>query len=483
MVEIVCQPERNNILGVIVLNQVIGGIQTTAKAVVLLLLMLLTVFIWSNLRHPLEVERLATSQVVVDASGRPLSVKLDGQGHWRYPVALSSISPLLQQAVIETQDRFFYHHLGVGPWSLLCTSVMAIFTDTQWCGETLTVATARLLYPEEGHWWHAIRALQLEWGYSKSEILALYLNRIHLAPKLQGVEAASYQFFNKPSLQLSVSELALLMAVAKAPERYRLDRYAERAQGERNLVIEKLQQLGIITAQQAKLAHQTPVTSVSLDIPQLGHQYAALVLEKSADAVIHTTIDPLIQDELERYAQGFADIQVNGSSMAMVMVDNADKQIRAYVGNSPGHDTTDMIQAIRSPGDMLKPMLFAQALDSRLIHSESLLADVPRHGYLRDMGEGLDEFIGPVSASEALQRSLNVPFIKLLENLGTKKFLDSLASVGQPLELSDFGISPRLLLGEAETNLQQMVELYMALGSDGHVMPIRLLPSDPLEAE
>ncbi|WP_298439649.1 transglycosylase domain-containing protein [uncultured Ferrimonas sp.] len=430
----------------------------SAKGGLALILLFVAAFMWSNLDSPLSLpgEYHGPSQVVIDANGQPLSAVVNNQGYWRYPVNIDQISPLLIEALSAQHQSVFAGVIGFDP---------------------LTVKTAELFFPQAGMWQSHVRTLQLELAYSKDEIMALYLNHVRLGGKIEGVQAASYQFFDKPALALEHHEVALLLALAKYPKRYRLDKFADRAKVERDQLINEFGDEQLWTQKQVNRALGMPVATVSLALPQIASQYASKVMQDNDETVIRSNIDAVIQAELERYSQEFADKQVNGSSMAMLMMDNQTKQVIAYVGNSPGHDSTDMVQAMRSPGDMLKPLVFGKALDERLIHSESLLADVPRRGYLRDVADGFDEFIGPVSASEALQMSLNVPFVQLIENIGEKKFLKSLAAVGQPLELSDFGLSPRVLLGEAETNLAQMVQLYASFGSQGNVAPLQYLPA------
>ncbi|QIZ76933.1 transglycosylase domain-containing protein [Ferrimonas lipolytica] len=457
------------------------------KVLLALLLLFIAAFMWSNISDPLSLpdNNHDRSKVVVDSSGRPLSVFPNKQGNWRYPIALEDISPLLKDALLHQQDRHFFYHFGVNPFSMIRDGVFGFVNpDYRASGETITVKVAKILYPEAGVWQQTVRAIQLELALTKEEILSLYVNHLPMAPKLEGFQAASYQFFDKPAYELDYSEVALLLAVAKYPKRYRLDKFANRAEKERDSILRIFVDQDFWPKAEVDVALKIVVEPVDLELPNVAPQYALQVKERHPNqTVIQTNIEPVIQEEFERYSREFADKQVNGSSMAMVLMDNKTKQIVAYVGNSPGHDTTDMIQAIRSPGDMLKPLVFAKALDERLIHSESLLADIPRRGYLRDVADGQDEFVGPVSATEALQLSLNLPFIQLIENIGEQKFLRSLEEAEQPIELSDFGLSPRVLLGEAETNLEQMVELYSALGSEGRVASMVYSPDDKAKSK
>ncbi|WP_028115581.1 transglycosylase domain-containing protein [Ferrimonas senticii] len=474
------QSKRDPLIPATVTRKALG----VTKVAVATGLVLTAGFLWSNLSSPLTVpsELHQPSKVVVDNTGRPLSVLLNNQGKWRYPISPSQIPEEFERLVLGHYDSDFYDHFGFSPVGTLCSAVVDVVSDnSSLCGKSINTRLAQLLYPDEGNWMNWVRSVQLELQFDKPQILALFVNYLPLTEQIEGVQAGSYQFFDRPIAKLEPAEAALLLAVAQAPKTLRLDKFPERARQQRDAILDQLAADDFLSHQQLSEAKALPVNKVSLTQPARASQFSQLVAPRSADEVINSAIDPLLQQELERYAAEFADKQVNGSTMAMVMVDNASKQVIAYVGNSPGHDTTDMVQAVRSPGDMYKPMLFAKALDERLIHSESLLADIPRKGYLREVADGLDEFIGPVSASEALQQSLNLPFVQLIENYGERKFLQTFEKVGQPLNLSDFELSPRVVLGEAETNLAQMVTMYAALASDGEVAPIQYLPSEPTD--
>ena len=418
------------------------------------------------------------ARIVVDDSGRPLRAFADSSGVWRYPVTIENVSSLYIEALINYEDKWFWYHPGVNPLSLLRATWQNLSSGKIVSGgSTLSMQVARLLHPHArsllGKSQQLLRTLQLEWRLSKAEILTLYLNIAPFGGTIEGVQAASFHYLNKSAAQLSHAEAALLTVLPQAPTRLRPDIHPDLAEQARNKVLDRLAAHKIWSEQITIDAKQEQVYAFRNQQPKIAPLLARRLLSHSdGQQAIKTTINGELQGSLEDYLQDFVQGLPNKNSAAILVAENKTGAVKAYLGSANFLDDTrfghvDMIQAKRSPGSTLKPFLFGLSLDESLIHSHSLLADVPRSWGDYHPGNFNGSFSGPVSAAEALQRSLNLPFIDLLERYGPRKFNTRLRNAG--LQLSIPGHNPNLsiILGGAGASLEELVTVYMALGREG----------------
>ena len=440
---------------------------------------------------PLPLHEVDPARVVVAHDGTPLWRFADTDGIWRYPVTIDEVSPRYLQALINYEDRWFWKHPGVNPFSVLRAAWQDLSSGRVVSGgSTLTMQVARLLDPHPrtfgGKFRQLWRALQLEWHLSKRDILTLYLNRAPFGGTLQGVGAASWAYLGKSPAQLSYSDAALLAVLPQAPSRLRPDRWPERAEAARNKVLERMAIRGIWSAKQVQESREEPVWLAPRQMPQLAPLFSRMMLGKSRSDKIVTTLDAGLQRQLEELAQNWKGRLPARSSLAMIVVDHTDMSVRGWVGSVDMNDDSrfghvDMVNAIRSPGSVLKPFIYGLALDDGLIHPASLLQDVPRRTGDYRPGNFDSGFHGPVSMSEALVRSLNLPAVQVLEAYGPKRFAASLRNVGLPLYLPA-GAAPNLslILGGAGARLDDMVAAYSAFARHGKAGKLRLQPADPL---
>ncbi|CAB5523276.1 Penicillin-binding protein 1A/1B [Citrobacter werkmanii] len=440
---------------------------------------------------PLPLHEVDPARVVVAHDGTPLWRFADTDGIWRYPVTIDEVSPRYLQALINYEDRWFWKHPGVNPFSVLRAAWQDLSSGRVVSGgSTLTMQVARLLDPHPrtfgGKFRQLWRALQLEWHLSKRDILTLYLNRAPFGGTLQGVGAASWAYLGKSPAQLSYSDAALLAVLPQAPSRLRPDRWPERAEAARNKVLERMAIQGIWSAKQVQESREEPVWLAPRQMPQLAPLFSRMMLGKSRSDKIVTTLDAGLQRQLEELAQNWKGRLPARSSLAMIVVDHTDMSVRGWVGSVDMNDDSrfghvDMVNAIRSPGSVLKPFIYGLALDNGLIHPASLLQDVPRRTGDYRPGNFDSGFHGPVSMSEALVRSLNLPAVQVLEAYGPKRFAASLRNVGLPLYLPA-GAAPNLslILGGAGARLDDMVAAYSAFARHGKAGKLRLQPADPL---
>lgn len=440
---------------------------------------------------PLPLHEVDPARVVVAHDGTPLWRFADADGIWRYPVRIDEVSPRYLEALLNYEDRWFWKHPGVNPFSVLRAAWQDLSSGRVVSGgSTLTMQVARLLDPHPrtfgGKFCQLWRALQLEWHLSKSDILTLYLNRAPFGGTLQGVGAASWAYLGKSPAQLSYSDAALLAVLPQAPSRLRPDRWPDRAEAARNKVLERMAIQGFWPAKQVQESREEPVWLAPRQMPQLAPLFSRMMLGKSRSDKIVTTLDAGLQRQLEELAQNWKGRLPARSSLAMIVVDHTDMSVRGWVGSVDMNDDSrfghvDMVNAIRSPGSVLKPFIYGLALDDGLIHPASLLQDVPRRTGDYRPGNFDSGFHGPVSMSEALVRSLNLPAVQVLEAYGPKRFAASLRNVGLPLYLPA-GAAPNLslILGGAGARLDDMAAAYSAFARHGKAGKLRLQPSDPL---
>ncbi|CRM86141.1 Penicillin-binding protein F [Pseudomonas sp. 22 E 5] len=455
-------------------------------------LLLVVALLWLADRiWPLPLPKDDLARVVLAEDGTPLWRFADANGVWRYPVQTSEVSPYYLDALLTYEDRWFYQHPGVNPLAL-ARATWQNLTGTRVVsgGSTLSMQVARLLDPHSRTFHGKLRQLwrtvQLEWHLSKAEILNLYLNRAPFGGTLQGVAAASWAYLGKSPAQLTHAEAALLAVLPQAPSRLRPDRHPQRAQEARDKVLRRLAEFQVWPQSAVDEALEEPLLLAPRLEPSLAPLLARRLNRPDSPPLIRTTLDATLQRRLEDLLLGWRARLPEHTSAAILVVEEESMAVRAYLGSVDINDAkrfghVDMISALRSPGSTLKPFLYGMALDDGLIHSESLLQDVPRrYGDYRP-GNFSMGFTGAVPASTALSSSLNLPAVQLLEAYGPKRFAAEMRIGGVPLALPALA-EPNLalILGGAGSRLEDLVSGYSAFARDGRSAAIRLQPDDTL---
>ncbi|WP_457243740.1 peptidoglycan glycosyltransferase PbpC [Pseudomonas lurida] len=454
--------------------------------VVVVALMWLADRIW-----PLPLPKDDLARVVLAEDGTPLWRFADANGVWRYPVQTSEVSPYYLDALLTYEDRWFYQHPGVNPLALARATWQNLSgARVVSGGSTLSMQVARLLDPHSRTFHGKLRQLwrtvQLEWHLSKEEILNLYLNRAPFGGTLQGVAAASWAYLGKSPSQLTHAEAALLAVLPQAPSRLRPDRHPQRAQEARDKVLRRLAEFQVWPHAAVDEALEEPLLLAPRLEPSLAPLLARRLNRPDSPPLIRTTLDATLQRRLEDLLLGWRARLPEHTSAAILVVEEETMAVRAYLGSVDINDAkrfghVDMISALRSPGSTLKPFLYGMALDEGLIHSESLLQDVPRrYGDYRP-GNFSMGFTGAAPASTALSSSLNLPAVQLLEAYGPKRFAAEMRMGGVPLALPALA-EPNLalILGGAGSRLEDLVSGYSAFARDGKSATLRLQPDDTL---
>lgn len=453
--------------------------------------LLLGGFLLADRLFPLVIEPIKPTQTILAADGRPLWRFADENGIWRYPVTLSEVPDYYLQALLTYEDKHFYQHHGINFFALARAAWQNLRHGRIISGgSTLTMQVARIIDPHErtllGKLQQMFRTLQLEWHFSKAEILTLYINRAPYGGTLEGIGAASWSYLGKAPQALTRSEAILMAVLPQAPSRLRPDRYPARAQQARDKVLDRLSQADVWPAAVIAEVKAQEVWVLPRKTPQLAPLLARRLSNQYPEQdIIETTLDSSLQSALEDIANNWRNRLPPKTSLAILVVDHTDMQVKSYVGSIDFNDDTrfgqvDMIRAWRSPGSTLKPFLYGLALNEGLIHSQSLLQDIPlisRDYRPSNFDEG---FSGPVSVAEALAKSLNLPAVQLLAIYGPKRFASQLNAVG--LQFNANSAEPNLtyILGGASVKMEQLVSLYSAFARQGSVAELRFLTRDPL---
>ena len=395
-------------------------------------------------------------------------------GVYRYPREDNQIPPYYEDALLAFEDRWFYYHPGVNPFALLrgvwqWGSSGEIVSG----GSTLTMQLARMMegIPRTvgGKFHQMARALQYEWHYSKEEILNAYIDKVPMGGALEGVEVASHQYFSLPASALTLSQSLVLAGIPQNPEQLRPDLYANRALEQRKKLLRRYGAIRTLSNEALNRIGNESLVLAPSPVPQIGYWTAEALRSKYPT---RTRLSATLDSKLQRQVQNRLDRMQyrRDEGAAVVVLNNATGEVIARAGNtlqgeSAQRQWLDLTQSVRSPGSTLKPFLYAEALSRKLVHSESLLSDVPVsfHGYRP--GNFNRRFHGAVSLSEALQHSLNVPAVALLNKLSVDDFSELLLQAN--LHQSKTPANLSLVLGGTGTRLMDLVGAYRALAVGG----------------
>jgi penicillin-binding protein 1C len=421
------------------------------------------------------------STEVVDANGRLLRAFTTADGKWRLKTSVDDVDPLYVGLLKAYEDRRFDSHWGVDPLATLRAAGQLAERGRIVSGaSTLSMQAARLLDPRPRSFTtkllQSARALQLEWRYSKRDVLAIYLTLAPMGGNLEGVRAASLAYFGKEPRQLSAAEAALLVAIPQSPERRRPDRASPVAQKARDRVLARGVEHDVIDAPLFEMARSRPAPDRRLAMPMQAPHLSAWLAGQSPGASVPTTVRYELQQALAQLVHEERRQLGDGAEIAMVVLDNRTGGVVAWLGgdNFFGRaGQVDLVRARRSPGSALKPLIYAMAFDDRTLHPETLVEDVPVR--FRDwLPRNFDrDHQGAVTVRRALQQSLNVPAVLALEKVGPQRFLSTLrtAGVAPGLPPGDNGNSLGVALGSATISPLEMAALYSGIANGGRFAP------------
>ena len=440
---------------------------------------------WLDAAYPPPLDRIEVSTEVVDRNGALLRALATPEGVWRFNVALDKIDQQFIEMLIAYEDRRFREHNGVDLIALARAAVQFVSNGRIVSGaSTISMQLARLIEPREKRSLLAkarqmLRAIQIERRFSKDEILERYLTLAPYGGNLEGIRAATLAWFGKEPKRLSTGEAALLVALPQLPERRRPDLNPSNALAARDRVLERMFTERHLDQDEAERGRRDEIPARRLDVPFLAAHTAQRVLASAPEKNRHQlTIDRRAQEALERVAKDAASRIGPRVSVAMVMADARTGDVVAEVGSAGFFDANragwvDMTRAVRSPGSTLKPFIYGLAFEQGLVSQETIIEDRPSDfGGYRPRNFDL-AYQGDVSIRTALQMSLNVPAVHLLDSVGPARLITRFRSADVEMALprnEEPGLP--IALGGVGISLYQLVQLYTAFPNLGEVVKL-----------
>ena len=441
------------------------------------------------------------STLLYAAGNELMGARIAPDGQWRFP-APETLPDKFRISLVHYEDRRFYRHPGVDPAAL----VRAV-RDNRRAGKvvsggsTLTMQLARIargnrnrnLYEKavESLW-----ALHLETRYSKKELLVLYAAHAPFGGNVVGVEAAAWRYFGRSASDLSWAESATLAVLPNSPALIHPGRNREQLKTKRDNLLRVLVERGVFDRTEYELACMEPLPDAPVALPNEAPHLLERLAQASPGTRMQTSVQEALQKQVQhtvnRYAREYASNHIY--NLAVLVADVESGEVLAYAGNVSfpgdvrhGH-SVDVITAPRSTGSILKPFLYAGMLDDGLILPGTLVSDTPLNINGFTPQNYTRTFHGAVPANRALERSLNVPLVRMLSQYNTGRFMELLKNCGMTtLAFSEEHYGASIILGGAEATLWDLCGMYASLSRTlNHFQPYngRYNPADirPLSA-
>ena len=433
------------------------------------------VFITSRLLIPNPSFEALTSTVALDSTGYLLGAKIASDGQWRFP-QIDTVPEKFKMCITQFEDKYFYWHPGVNLVSIIrALKVNLKAGRIEQGGSTLTMQVARMLGKNQQRTIfqklkELLVAFHLEINFSKDEILAMYTSNAPFGGNVVGLEAASWRYYGRKPNQLSWAETALLAVLPNAPSLLYPGKNHEDLKNKRDRLLRQLQDEGIIDMQTYELSVLESLPLKPLPLPKYAYHLLDRVHDNFEGKSVKTTIDRFHQERLRQIINRHIEkLEWNEThNAAAIVIDVKQNKIVAYVGNATNTfkhgNAVDVVKANRSTGSLLKPLLYASMLTSGELLPKMLVADIPTYISGYSPKNYYLSFDGAVKANEALYRSLNVPFVRLLQQHGVERFYSTLESMKMNslnYGSGHYGLS--LILGGAECKLLEVSSMYASM--------------------
>lgn len=446
---------------------------------VLGLLTILSILYYFCLPNPLFSDPSCT--VLVDRQGDLLGARIASDGQWRFPYQ-DSVPQKFEEAILAFEDKRFYSHFGVDPAAMLRATYLNLKNRSIVSGgSTISMQVIRLARKGKSRTFfekfiEIIMATRLELRYRKSEILAFYASNAPFGGNVVGLEAAAWKYYGRSAQQLSWAEASTLAVLPNSPALIHPGRNRHQLREKRNKLIDRLQSLDKIDSTTAYLAKLEELPERPMALPNISPHLTERIKkqqnrQEGQKAIAQTTLDYNIQTRanaiLGRHYQHLKQNGIYNAGALILEVETGD--ILAYVGNTPceseeENGAVDVIPAARSTGSILKPFLYAAMIQDGKLLPHSIVPDVPAQygGYAPQNYDYT--YDGAIPVSQALARSLNVPFVNLLSDFGVPKFHHTLKSYGMTtlsFPPSHYGLT--LILGGSEASLWDLAGIYSSM--------------------
>lgn len=449
------------------------------------------IFLILNVLFPLP-DLKPFSTVVNDRQGNLLHAFLAADGRWRLETHPEEIPGKLKTILLHKEDRYFYVHPGVNPFSAGRALIQNIGAGKRISGaSTITMQVARMLEPKERTYTaklaEAFRALQLEWKYSKEEILELYLSMIPLGGNIEGLKSAALLYYQTPLERLNIAQLIDLILIPNDPNGLRPDRDGEALYQERIRKSAEWMRDGLLSVEDSLVIWNTPADARRVAPPRRAPHFSLNAVRNPRGVhEIRSTLDWNIQRTAERLMSSHVRrLKLQGvQNAAVIIVENRTREVLAYIGSPDFGDSTsrgqvDAVRAVRSPGSTLKPFLIAHQMEKGILTPKSVLLDTPydAEGFYAENYDGT--YSGLVSVDAALRKSLNVPFIRTLHDAGVGPFTDHLIELGlRSLETQKKNLGLSMVVGGCGITLEELTSAFLVFPNKGMFSPLRVILRD-----
>lgn len=433
-----------------------------------------------------EIEK-RYSQVVLDDRDNIIGAYLNSEEQWQ--IKGVEIPPRLKLAVLNYEDRKFYSHNGVDYLAIVRAVKTNLLEKRRVGASTITMQGVKLYKRRERTYLSKIEEIiesyKLEKYLSKDEILELYLNNAPYGSNIVGYETASQLYFGKSAKNLTWAEGATLAVLPNSPGLIWIEKNRDKLLNKRNNLLKNMYERGVIDEKQYRLSIKEELPKERKYFNSLAPHLTRRLVNEYEDKRIKSTINSELQKNIERIAREYGDYLNNRGikNTAIIVVDNHSGEVKSYVGSQNFYDfqrngQVDGVVAQRSVGSVLKPFLYALSIDEGLITPKSKLLDVPLYFSNFNPQNANKKYQGLVEAREALKKSLNIPFVKLLDEYGVDKFFYFLKDVINfpERDYSNYGLS--LILGTKEMSVENIAKLYYGLSQHGEFKDLKYIRDD-----
>jgi len=434
--------------------------------------------------------------VLLDRHGSLIAELPGRESRLQFPVSRNEMHPWLLRAAVGLEDRRFWEHPGIDPQAIAAALlsnlrhgrvVSGASTITQQLIKNARAPARRTLSVKLSE---ALAAIKLERQWSKEQIIERYLNIVDYGNRFRGVEAAAKQYFGVEAKRLSPAQAIFLAALPRAPSLYNPWSHPQAAAARYRDSLDRLLDAGLLTPEQRREWDTLPTVRPRQPVVWKAPHYVAWLRQQSPDleGIVHCTIDLRFQTRAETIVSHHLQrLRLHGArDAAVVILDHLDGSVRAWIGGSDWESARGQVNGVtlpRSAGSILKPLLYLQAVERRVLTAATLLPDTPdaiRAEYLDYDPRNYDQrFWGPVRMREALANSLNVPAVVTLARLGARQAFNALqhAGIRMSRDLDDYGAG--LILGNAEIRLLDITAAFGVFANEGALVLPRLCRDSP----
>lgn len=450
------------------------------KRIILAGLILLFAFYVLHLLFPLNTH-ISYATVIEDKEGNVIHAFLSEDEKWRMNTEKQEISTLLKKTLIYKEDKYFYYHFGINPFAVARASFMNIVKRKRTSGaSTITMQVARLLYPKQRTYANKIiemfRAVQLEWQFSKDEILEMYFKLVPYGGNVEGIKSAAIIYLQKSPDFLTLAEATALSIIPNRPSSLVPGKHNAKIEAERNKWLLRFKKDKLFSEKEIDDALSEPFEGKRHDAPKLAPHFSIRIKNSSSEPIIKTHLNIKLQTEIEAIVSQYVKtIYLQGiKNASAIVIDNSTKKVVAYIGsadfsNKEDGGQVDGVKAVRQPGSTLKPLLYGVCIDNGLITPKTIISDVliDIRGY---RPENYDKkFNGNITIEYALMNSLNIPAVKMLQLLGKEKMIEKMVACNfEQINKDREKLGLSLILGGCGVTLEELTGLFSIFANNGN---------------